>query len=108
MFDVIEAVVDEELEFWNDAELLADTGAKFVANLALVGVDVLHDFLCLLAGEDAEIDAALAQVGADATDADADQNATHGTCLLLENVAQLLLDESGYFILSGCFHLIYL
>jgi len=108
MFDVIEAVVDEELEFWDDAELFADTGAKFVANLALVGVDVLHDFLCLLAGEDAEIDAALAQVGADAADADADQNATHGTCLLLENVAQLLLDETGYFILSGCFHLIYL
>ena len=108
MFDVIEAVVDEELEFRNDAELLADSCAKLEANLLLIGVDVLHNLCCLLAGEDAEIDAALAQVGADATDADADQNATHGTCLLLENVAQLLLDESGYFILSGCFHLIYL
>ena len=106
MFDIIQAIIDEELEFGDDAELLADASAEFVANLTLVGVDVLHDFLCLLAGEYAEIDAADAQVGADAASADAHQYASHRTCLLLENVAQLLLNESGYFVLSGCFHLI--
>ena len=106
MLYIIQAVVDEEFEFRDDAELLADAGAEFVANLALVGVDVLHDFLCLLAGENAEIDAANAQVGADAANADAHQYTSHRTRLLLENVAQLLLNESGYFVLSGCFHLI--
>ena len=106
MFDIIQAIIHEELEFGDDAELLADAGAEFVANLTLVGVDILHDFLCLLAWEDAEIDAADTQVGADAASADAHQYASHRTCLLLENVAQLLLNESGYFVLSGCFHLI--
>ena len=106
MLHVIQAVVNEEFEFGDDAELLADSGAEFVAHLALVGVDILHDFLCLLAGKDAEIDAADTQVGADAANADAHQYASHRTCLLLEDVAQLLLNESGYFVLSGCFHLI--
>ena len=106
MFDVIQRIIDEELEFGDDAELLADAGAEFVANLTLVGVDILHDFLCLLAGEDAEIDAAHAQVGADAADADAHQHASHRTRLLLKDIAQLLLNESGYFVLSCCFHLI--
>ena len=104
MLHVVEAVVDEELEFGDDAQLFADTCAKLVAHLSLVGVDVLHDFLGPLAGEDAEIDAALAEVWADAADTDADQHASHGTGLPLEDVAQLLLDEPGYFILTGCFH----
>ena len=104
MFHIVEAVIDEELQLGDDAELLADAGAKLVAHMTLVRVDVLHDFLCPFAREDAEIDAAHAQVGADAADADAHQHASHRACLLLEDVAQLLLDESGYLVLSGCFH----
>ena len=104
MLHIVQAIVDEELELGDDAKLLADARTKFVAHLALVGIDVLHYLLCFLAGKDAEIDAALAQVGTDAADTNADQNAAHGTRLLLENVAQLLLDEACYLILSGCFH----
>ena len=105
MFNVIQRIVDEELEFRNDAELLADSCAKLEANLLLIGVDVLHYLLCLLAWEDAEIDATHAQVGADAASTDAHQNASHRTGLLLKDVAQLLLNEASYLVLSGCFHI---
>ena len=108
MLHIIQAVVDEELELGDDAELLADARTEFVAHLSLVSVDVLHYLLCLLAWEYAEIDTAHAQVGTDAADADADQYTTHCAGLLLEDVAQFLLDEACYFVLSGCFHLIYL
>ena len=108
MLYIIQAVVDEEFELGDDAELLADARTEFVAHLSLVGVDVLHYLLCLLAWEYAEIDTAHAQVGTDAADADADQYTTHCAGLLLEDVAQFLLDEACYFVLSGCFHLIYL
>ena len=106
MFHIVEAVVDEELQLGDDAELLAYAGAKFVAHLSLVLVDVLHNLLCPLAWEDAEIDAAHAKVGTDAAHTDAHQHAPHRACLLLEYIAQLLLYEPGYLVLPGCFHLI--
>ena len=105
MFDVVEAVVDEELEFGDDAQLLAHSCAKVEANLLLVGIDVLHNLLCLLAWEDAEIDATHTQIGTDAASTHAHQNASHRTCLLLKDVAQLLLNETSYLVLSGCFHI---
>ena len=105
MFHVVQAVVHEELELWDDAELLAYAGTEFEANLLLVRVDVLHNLLSLFAWEDAEIDAAHAQVGTDAASADAHQHPSHRTRLLLEDIAQLFLNESGYLVLSGCFHL---
>lgn len=108
MFYVVEAIVDVELEFGYDAQLFSHTCAEVVAHLSLVCVDVLHYLFGLLAGEDAEIGAALAQVGADAAGADADQYATHATCLLLEDVAQLLLYEACYLVLSCCFHRLFL
>ena len=104
MFHIVQAVVNEELEFGDDAELFADAGAEFVAHLSLVGVDVLHYLLCPFAREDAEIDAAHAQVGADAAHTHAHQHPSHRTCLLLEDVAQFLLNEACYLVLSGCFH----
>ena len=104
MFHIVQAVVNEELEFGDDAELFADASAEFIADLSLVRVDVLHYLLGFLAWEDAEIDAADAQVGTDAASADAHQHASHRTCLLLEDVAQLLLYEASNLVLSGCFH----
>ena len=104
VFDVIQRIVHEEFQFGNDAKLFAYACAEFVAYLSLVGVDVLHYLLGLLAGKDAEVCAADAQVGADAAGADADQHSSHRTCLPLEDVAQLLLYEACYLVLSGCFH----
>ena len=60
MLHIVQAVVHKELKLRDDAELFAYAGAEFVAHLPLIGIDVLHYLLCLLAGEDAEIDAALA------------------------------------------------
>ena len=108
MFDVIQRIVDEELQLRDDAKLLTYSFAELEANLLLVGVDVLHNLLSLLAREDAEIDATYTQVRADAASADAHKNASHRTRLLLKDVAQLFLNETGYLVLSGCFHLIYL
>jgi len=108
MLHIIQTVIDKEFEFGDDAKLLANACTKFVAHLTLVGIDVLHYLLCFLAGKDAEINATLTQVGTDAADADTDQYTTHCAGLLLEDVAQFLLDEACYFVLSGCFHLIYL
>ena len=104
MLNIVQRVVDEELQFRDDAELLANSCAKLVAHLPLVRIDVLHNLLRPLAWEDAEIDAAHAQVGADAAYADAHKHASHSACLLLKDIAQLLLNESGYLVLSGCFH----
>ena len=108
MFYVVEAIVDVELEFGYDAQLFPHACAEFVAHLSLVCVDVLHYLFGLFAGKDAEVGATLAEVGADAAGTDADQYATHGTCLLLEDVAQLLLYEACYLVLSCCFHRLYL
>ena len=105
MFHIVQAVVHEELEFRDDAELFADASSEFIADLSLVRVDVLHYLLGFLAWKDAEIDAAHTQVGTDAASTDAHQHPSHRTRLLLEDVAQLLLNESGYLVLSGCFHL---
>ena len=105
MFDVIQRIVHKELQLRDDAELFAHAGAELVAHLSLVGVDVLNDLFRLVAWEDAEIDAAHAQVGADAAYADAHKHASHSACLLLKDIAQLLLYEASYFVLSGCFHL---
>ena len=104
MLNIIQRIVHEELQLRDDAELLADAGTEFVAHLSLVGVDVLYDSLRLLAGEDAEIDAAHAEVRADAAGTHTHQHPSHRTGLLLKDIAQLLLNEPGYLVLSGCFH----
>ena len=106
MFNVIQRIVDEELQLRDDTQLLAHSCAKLVANLTTIGVDVLHYLCCPFAGKDAEIDATNTQVGTDAASTHAHKNASHRTGLLLKDVAQLLLNEASYLILSGCFHLI--
>ena len=106
MLHIVQAVVHEELELRDDAELFADAGAELIADLPHIGVDVLHYLLGPLAWEDAEVAAAHAHVGTDAASTDAHQNAPHRTGLFLEDVAQFLLDEACYFVLSGCFHII--
>ena len=102
---VVEAVIDEELELGDDAELVARALSQLVAYLAHVGVDVITYLLCTLTGEDAQVAAADAHIGADAAGGDGDEDTLGGLCLSLEDIAQLLLDEAGDFILSGRFHL---
>ena len=104
MLHIVQAVIHKELKLRDDAELFAYAGAEFVTHLPLIGIDVLHYLLCLLAGEDAQIAAAHAHVGTDAAGCDGHEDTACGLGLSLEDVAQLLLNEASYLVLSGCFH----
>jgi len=63
VFEVVEGVVDEELQFGDDAELVAYAVAQFEADAALVVVEVLDDLRGLLRGEDADVGPGDAEVG---------------------------------------------
>ena len=106
MLDIVETVVDKELQFGDDAQLVTCACAQLVAYLRGVVIDVVADLLRTFAGEDAEVAAADAHIGADAADADADQHSVGGLCLALEDVAQFFLNEASYFILTCCFHIV--
>lgn len=58
-------------------------------------------------GEYTEISACHAHVGADAYGTDGNQYAGHGLGLQQEDITQFLLQETGYFILSGSFHTVH-
>lgn len=103
-FQIVQRVVHEELQFGDDAQLMTHTGAQLEAYGLHVPIDVLDDFFAPLRGEYAEVGPCYAHVGADAHGADGNQYAGHGLGLQQEDVTQFLLQESGYFILSGGFH----
>ena len=105
VFDIVERVVYEELEFGNDAQLMAHAVAQFEAHLLCVVVDVGDDFSAALRGEDAEIYAADAHVGRDAHCAYRYEDTGHRLCLLLKNVAKFFLNKSCYFLLACRFHI---
>ena len=104
VFNVIQRVIDKELQFGNDSQLLSHACAQFVANLLLVVIDVLHNLLGAFAGEHTQVSTTDTKVGTYAAGAYTNQHTTHGAGLFLEDIAQLLLNESCNFILSCCFH----
>ena len=91
VFEIVQAIVYEELEFGDDAELMAHAFAEFKSNGWDITVDVCHNLFAALRGEDAEIGAADAHVGTDVRFAHADEHAVHGFRLKEEYFAQLLL-----------------
>ena len=101
---IVQRVVHEELEFGDDAQLVACAQTELETNLPHIGVDVVADFLCPFAGEDAQVSAADAHVGADAADTHADEHTTGGLSLALKDVAEFLLDEACNLILTCSFH----
>jgi hypothetical protein len=54
VLDIVERVVDEELQFGDDAELVALERTQLVADGACLRVDVVEQFLCPGRREDAE------------------------------------------------------
>ena len=104
MVNIVERIVNEEFQFGDDAELVAQALSQFVAEFAYVPVDVVQNFFGTLAGKDAQIASAHTEVGTDADCADRDQHAMEACRLFLENVTQFFLDEAGYFLLSGGIH----
>ena len=93
MFNIIQRVVYEELQLGDDTQLLTYSGAQLVTHLLLVVIDVLYNLLGLLTGEYTQVSTTDTEVGTDAASAYTNQYASHGAGLLLEDVAQLLLDE---------------
>ena len=65
VFEIVQAIVYEELEFGDDAELMAHALAEFKTNGGDIAVDVGDNLIATLRGEHAEIGAADAHVGAD-------------------------------------------
>ena len=77
VFEIVQAIVYEELEFGDDAELMAHALAEFKTNGWDIAVDVGHNLFAALRGEDAEIGAADAHVGADVALAHRNERACH-------------------------------
>ena len=70
VFEIVQAIVYEELEFGDDAELMAHALAEFKSNGWDITVDVCHNLF-------AEIGAADAHVGADVALAHRNERACH-------------------------------
>ena len=77
VFEIVQAIVYEELEFGDDAELMAHALAEFKTNGWDIAVDVGHNLFAALRGEYAEIGAANAHVGADVALAHRNECACH-------------------------------
>ena len=77
VFEIVQAIVYEELEFGDDAELMAHALAEFKTNGWDIAVDVGHNLFAALRGEHAEIGAADAHVGADVALAHRNECACH-------------------------------
>lgn len=49
-FQIVERVVDEELQFWYDAQLMAQAASQFVTDGTHIAVEVTYDFVSTLRG----------------------------------------------------------
>ena len=77
VFEIVQAIVYEELEFGDDAKLMAHALAEFKTNGGDIAVDVGHNLFAAFRGEYAEIGAANAHVGADIALAHRNECASH-------------------------------
>lgn len=105
VLNIVEGVIDEELEFWDDAKLMAFKVAKSEANLTCLSIDVLEYLLCLVGWEDTEVCLCNREVWADTNYRHRDKDTACLACLLLEDCAEVFLNETSNLILSCCFQL---
>lgn len=77
VFEIVQAIVYEELEFGDDAELMAHALAEFKSNGWDIAVDVGDNLFAALRREYAEIGATDAHVGADVALAHRNECACH-------------------------------
>ena len=63
MFEFVHRFVEPELQFGNDAQLMAHTIAEFETKIFAVGLHQLHQFGLPIGGKDAQKDACQTQVG---------------------------------------------
>ena len=81
---IVKGVIDEEAKFWDDAQLITDTGAEFVTYLLLICLNVLDNLLATLRREHAKVSCAYTEVWRDTYTSNTYQHTRHHACLCLE------------------------
>ena len=102
--NIVQRVVDEEAQLGHDAQLIANALTQSIANLLAVLLNVLKQLLALLRRENAEVGGADAEVGRDLCSGYRHHHTMHSAGLLLENHAQLFLQQACNLILSCFLH----
>ena len=104
MFHSVDGVIEVEMEFGDDTQLVSLEGAEFAAELAGVVMDSVHGVCHLVLGEDGEIDMGYRQVRGHTHLADGDKRAGQGAGEAQEDVAQVFLYKTCDFVLSSGLH----
>ncbi len=104
-FDVIKAVIDKKLQFGYDPCLLADPPAQLKTDLRLVLTQSLEDVLRFGSLEYTHVNTGKSQVGSHFHVGDCQElRPVPIHTLTLKKLPELLLDESGVFLLSDGIH----
>lgn len=116
VLEFVECLVEIEFQFGDDSQLFAFQHAQATTQVGIVGVDGRHHgfFACGDSGigvghcaqrQDAHIDASYGEVGSDANFCYGDERVAQlGFHLFEKEGAHILLYETGYLVLSCCFH----
>lgn len=104
ILDVFQGIVEEELDFGNVFQLVAQPLAQGPADEPVLMFETLHHFVALLEGEDADVNLGVAEIGRNTHGRDRDERtAGRSRPLLLEDVGGVLLDLFGDFSADGWF-----
>lgn len=102
VFEIIEAVVDEKLQFGDDTQLFAHLIADQSADVFGHQFDMLQRFRGFFRRENAQVAPGQRQVTGNAHHRDTDQQSLKFTAeFFQEEFCHLFLEETGNFILTG-------
>lgn len=90
----VDGLVEVEMEFGDDAQLVSFQVAHLAANLARILLNLRHGGGFPVLREDAEIDVGDAQIGRDTHFADRDEGAPQGACIAEKDVTEVFLYEA--------------
>ena len=102
MLHPVKRCIDMEIELRNDAKLIVLHIAQFETNGLLIVHYLLEHGFSALGGEDAQVYMRDAQVWRHAHLTDGDEQIADALGIAKEDVAQILLDESSYLLLTSC------
>ena len=104
MLHAVDGVIEVEMEFGDDTQLVSFEGAEFATELTRMVLDSRHGVCHLVLREDGEIDVCYRQVGGHTHLADGDERAGQCAGKSEEDVAQVFLYETRDFVLSSGLH----
>ena len=100
MFHSLNGFIGKESQFGNDSELVPLQRAELSADSSGIIGNLVHQFLFAIVGEDAQVDIGDAQVGRHTHLAHRDEYAAYLFGVSEEDVAEVLLYQSGDFVLT--------